>query len=232
LNLSSLKWTALLVFVASVFPAGFPASTVVSSSSATITTVYRTTTVYQTVTVQSITAQRITVKSITTVTQRVTVTSQQNTTEATTTLRGMPPLMLKGLIFIPGTVSFLLIVGLMVGGLVEHRQGHVSRPAMVGNAFLLWQILYGDWNLLPDWLQLYLNIGTIVAAAALGSYLLRASLPSEFYVVGYLFYGSVSVLIVIMWWTKIYSLAAVFLPVILFFALLWLFVRVLLGPRP
>jgi len=140
--------------------------------------------------------------------------------------------MLKGLIFIPGTVSFLLIVGLMVGGLVEHRQGHVSRPAMVGNAFLLWQILYGDWNLLPDWLQLYLNIGTIVAAAALGSYLLRASLPSEFYVVGYLFYGSVSVLIVIMWWTKIYSLAAVFLPVILFFALLWLFVRVLLGPRP
>ena len=143
----------------------------------------------------------------------------------------MPPLMLKGLIFMPETVSFLLIVGLMVGGLVEYRQGHVSRPAMVGNAFLLWQIFYGDWNLLPDLLQLYLNIGTIVASAALGSYLLRASLPSEFYVVGYLFYGSVSVLVVIMWWTKIYSLAAAFLPLIIVLAFLWLFFRVLSGPR-
>jgi uncharacterized membrane protein len=154
---------------------------------------------------------------------------QKNTTEATTTRDGMLPFMLETLVVIPKDFSSLAIIVLLLAGLVQYRQGHISRPAVVGNAFLLWQIFYADWNDLPSLLQLYLNIGTIIAVVALASYLLKESLPSEFYTFCYLFYGSVSVLIVILWWTGMLSLLPTFLSVIIFLAVLWAFLRSLPG---
>lgn len=112
----------------------------------------------------------------------------------------LPPLMLKELVVFPKFWSSLAIFALMIGVLVERRQGHISRPAIVGNAFFLWQIFFDSWAQLPEFLQWYLNIGTVVALIALMSYVLRERLPTGFYKFCYYFYGSLSILVVIGWW--------------------------------
>lgn len=89
------------------------------------------------------------------------------------------------------------MVILFVAGIAEFRQGHIGRLGIAGNAFLLWQVFFGVWDKLPDYFQWYLNVGTLVAVIALASYVLKERLPTEFYQVCYLAYGSFSVLFTI-----------------------------------
>jgi hypothetical protein len=105
------------------------------------------------------------------------------------------PWMFSSLIVLPKSLSIIVMIVLVVAGIAEHRQGHIGRVAIAGNAFLLWQIFFGVWDKLPDYFQWYLNLGTVVAIIAIVSYVARKSLPSGFYQFSYLAYGSFSVLL-------------------------------------
>jgi len=109
--------------------------------------------------------------------------------------------MASGLIFIPKIVSLLVILGLVLFGIVEFRKGHIGRISIAGNAFLLWQIFFSSWNVLPSWFQWYLNLGTIFAVIAVPSYLFKnsfkTSLPTEFYKIAFVLYGSFSIIVAI-----------------------------------
>ena len=104
------------------------------------------------------------------------------------------PLMDGSLVFLPKQVSFLALIILFVAGIAEFRQGYIGRVAIAGNAFLLWQIFFPYWTLLPQWFQGYLDLGSIAGTIAIVSYLARESLPTEFYELSYLLYGSLSIL--------------------------------------
>jgi hypothetical protein len=96
------------------------------------------------------------------------------------------PWMVPELVLIPEGFSILVMVGLLLAGIVEHRQGHIGRIGVALNAFLLWQVFYTRWAGLPEWFQWYLNVGTLFAIVAVASYLSGESLPSEFYSIAYL----------------------------------------------
>ena len=104
------------------------------------------------------------------------------------------PLMDGSLVFLPKPVPIIALALLFVAGIAESRQGYIGRIAIAGNAFLLWQIFFTYWNQLPQWFQGYLDAGSIAGTIAVVSYLARESLPSEFYELSYLLYGSLSIL--------------------------------------
>jgi hypothetical protein len=108
------------------------------------------------------------------------------------------PWMLGQLVFIPPGVSALGILVLVITGIMELRQGHIGRIGIACNAFLLWQIFYAKWVLLPELMQWYLNLGTIFAIIALVSYFLGESLPAGFYSLAFVLYGSISLIVVIL----------------------------------
>ena len=82
-------------------------------------------------------------------------------------------------------------------GLQEYAQGHIGRLGLAANAFFLWQIFFTKWLLLPELFQWYLNLGTIFAIVGVGSYLLRESLPTIFYRIALVLYGSISIIVII-----------------------------------
>ena len=108
------------------------------------------------------------------------------------------PWMDGNLVFIPKPVCWLGLVILLLAALKEHRQGHIGRIGIAANAFLLWQIFFSAWDMLPEWFQWYLNFGTVVAIIAIISYVFRKSLPSEFYDICYILYGSLTVLLAVL----------------------------------
>jgi len=97
----------------------------------------------------------------------------------------------------PWMIPELIVLPKLLVGIAELRRRYVSRIGIASNAFFLWQIFYSRWTTLPEWLQIYLNLGTIFAMIAIASYLLKIRLPSEYYSIAYILYGSFSVLIVI-----------------------------------
>ncbi len=106
----------------------------------------------------------------------------------------------ESLIFsIPKGIFLIGLIGILVAGIVEYRQGHIGRPAIFINALLLWQIFYSVWAMLPSFLQWYLNLGSVVGIVALIAYIpiTRFKLPKEFYTVSYFLYGSLSIIAVI-----------------------------------
>jgi len=105
--------------------------------------------------------------------------------------------MIGALIFLTQPLSLLALVGLFLLVLMELRQGHIGRIGIALNAFLLWQIFYASWDLLPSWFQWYLNLGTIFASISIISYVIRESLPTEFYKMASIFYGSLSIVLVL-----------------------------------
>jgi len=104
---------------------------------------------------------------------------------------------MEPLIQIPVMVSdvFAIIMLLISAFFVEKY--YIGRIAMAGNIFFAWQLLGNLWYQLPEILQGYLNFGLIIAVAAVGSYIFKYPLPTPFYRIGKLFFGSVSVLIII-----------------------------------
>src|SRR5437870_2459704 len=106
----------------------------------------------------------------------------------------MNPLMDPNLVFLPKPVAILGIILLLVAAIAEMRQHYIGRIGIAANAFLLWQIFFSYWNLLPDWFQLYLDLGSVVAVVAILFYLAKESLPTEFYQFSFMFYSSLSVL--------------------------------------
>ena len=107
------------------------------------------------------------------------------------------PYMIGSLILLPPLISLGAMVLLMILGYAEVRRTYIGRVAMVANVLLLWQVFYSKFPQLPGYLQWYLNIGSILAGIGLLTYLSRSSLPSEFYRVTFLLYGSFSVLLVV-----------------------------------
>ncbi|MES2154424.1 MAG: hypothetical protein V4510_04740 [bacterium] len=101
-------------------------------------------------------------------------------------------------IFLPSaTASLVVLAAVAIGVLVERRQHFIARPAIFGNALMLWQVFFDKWRSLPDWLQVYLNVGSFIGALALVSYVTRARLPTPFYRFSLYGYGSLTVLILI-----------------------------------
>ncbi|MBI2654399.1 hypothetical protein HYX02_06355 [Candidatus Woesearchaeota archaeon] len=110
------------------------------------------------------------------------------------------PLMIETLIILPKSLSYIAMIGLVVAGIVEFRQSYIGRVGIFLNSLLLWQIFYHYFNNLPNWFQIYLNIGTIIGIIALVAYLSKESLPVEFYQISFLAYGSFSILIIAALW--------------------------------
>ncbi|MDP2750274.1 MAG: hypothetical protein Q8O89_05580 [Nanoarchaeota archaeon] len=106
------------------------------------------------------------------------------------------PFMLGSLIILPKAISYIVLIVLLIAGIVEFRQGHIGRIGIFLNSILLWQIFYPTFNTLPSWFQWYLNIGTVIGVIALLAYFSRQSLPTIFYQVCFMGYGSISILIV------------------------------------
>lgn len=108
------------------------------------------------------------------------------------------PFMIGEMIFIPKVASLLGLFGIFIAGLMERRQGHIGRIGIAANAILLWQIFFAVWDILPDWFQWYLNIGTVLMIIALVSYFTKLfRLPTLFYQVSYYLYGSFSIIFVV-----------------------------------
>lgn len=76
---------------------------------------------------------------------------------------------------------------------------YIGRLAMASNIFLLWQLLGAKWYNLPDFFQLYLNLGLIAAVIATVSYIFNQSLPAGFYNIGRVFFGSLSIIAIILY---------------------------------
>ena len=126
-----------------------------------------------------------------TVSREILVTPPQPLFSGTMT----PAFMLPQLVFIPRNLSLLFIIGLILAGIVEYRQGHIGRVAVAGNVFLQWQIFFGYWTHLPVWFQWYLNLGTVIAVIALLTYFLHRSLPGTFYDLAVFMFGSFAVIV-------------------------------------
>jgi len=103
--------------------------------------------------------------------------------------------MIGTFIFVPKIISYIGLIGLIIAGIAEFRQGHIGRLGIAANAFLLWQIFFNVFTQLPIWFQWYLNIGTLFAIIAIPSYLFKFSLPKEFYQISFILYGSFSIII-------------------------------------
>lgn len=98
---------------------------------------------------------------------------------------------------IPKGLFLLGLVGVLVAGIAEFRQGHIGRPAIFINSLLLWQIFFSVWTILPTAIQWYLNIGSIAGLIAIIAYMPKWSLPTEFYQFCYYAYGSLSIILVV-----------------------------------
>jgi hypothetical protein len=106
--------------------------------------------------------------------------------------------MVGSLILLPKSVSYIALILLLIAGVVEIRQGHIGRVGIFLNSMLLWQIFYEPFQTLPLWFQWYLNIGTILGVLALIAYFLHESLPTEFYQISFIAYGSISILVILL----------------------------------
>jgi len=58
----------------------------------------------------------------------------------------MPPLMFRSLVFFPHNLSILVLIGLVLSGIVERRQGFIGRPGIALNSFFLWQMFFNYWT--------------------------------------------------------------------------------------
>jgi hypothetical protein len=70
---------------------------------------------------------------------------------------------------------------------------------------LLWQVFFEQWDSLPNWLHLYLNVGTVIGGLALASYLAKAKLPTAFYTFSLYVYGSGTILVLVVGMTQAWS---------------------------
>jgi len=107
------------------------------------------------------------------------------------------PWMIQQFIFLSPTISTLALIVLLVAGIAEFRKRHIGRVAIFANSVLLWQFFFDKFATLSGVMQWYLNIGTAIGLIALGAYLIKERLPTEFYDIAFVFYGSISVLTVL-----------------------------------
>jgi len=98
---------------------------------------------------------------------------------------------------IPRGIFLIGLIGVFVAGIAEFRKGHIGRPAIFVNAILLWQIFFSIWANLPNWMQLYLNGGSIAGLIAIIAYFPKWKLPTKFYKICFILYGSISIIVVI-----------------------------------
>lgn len=103
------------------------------------------------------------------------------------------PFMTGALIFVPQIISFVAMLFLVIYGIREIRRGHIGRIELAANVFLVWQLFFPVWASLPEYFQLYLNVGSVVAIVALVTYFTRTSIPSGFYKFTLVTYGSIAV---------------------------------------
>ena len=105
--------------------------------------------------------------------------------------------MIEDLIFLPKSASYIILVMLLAAGIYEFRHSYIGRIGIFVNSLILWQIFFPAFNTLHPLFQWYLNIGTIIGIIAILSYLLKEKLPTEFYQVCFILYGSISIIIIL-----------------------------------
>jgi hypothetical protein len=98
---------------------------------------------------------------------------------------------------LPKVVFLIGLVVVLVTGIAEFRQGYIGRVAIFANAILLWQLFFSVFGILPIWFQWYLNVGSIVGLIAIIAYFPKWKLPTEFYQICFVLYGSVSVIVAV-----------------------------------
>jgi len=103
-------------------------------------------------------------------------------------------------IVVPSTLSIILLF--VSAFFVEIH--YVGRLAMASNIFLAWQLLGGMWYELPELVQMYLNVGLIMAALVLFSYISKTPIPTVVYKMGRLFFGAISVILVLIYVFLVY----------------------------
>jgi hypothetical protein len=110
----------------------------------------------------------------------------------------MPPLMISQLVILPSGFAYLALIAVALPAFQEWRSGHIGRVGIFVNVVMLWQIFYAGWSTFPLPLQVYLNLGTVVAIVAAISYIKLVRLPSIFYSVARILYGSLTVGVIIL----------------------------------
>ena len=79
------------------------------------------------------------------------------------------------LLFIPKEFNLILALGLGFAVLVQFRQGHIGRPGIVANSFIVIEMFTPHWDKLPEIIQLYLYGALVFGIIAAVSYSLKES---------------------------------------------------------
>ena len=108
-----------------------------------------------------------------------------------------PNIFPQDLLFIPKESNLILILGLIFAIIVQSRQGHIGRPGIVANSFIVIEMFAPHWDKLPEMAQLYLYGALVFGVIAAISYLLKESLPTKFYKIAFMLYSSVSILMIL-----------------------------------
>lgn len=98
-------------------------------------------------------------------------------------------------VIVPEQLSLILLIISAV--FVEKH--YISRLAIVSNVFFLFQLLLPHWYEIPETLQIYLNVGVLFAFVALVSRVSETSLPSSFYRISRLLYGSLTIIAIFLY---------------------------------
>ena len=98
-------------------------------------------------------------------------------------------------ILVPSILSLVLI---FVSAFFIEKH-YLARLALAGNVFFLWELLFPYWQQLPGLAQIYLNAGLVLAVLAIASRLINFHLPTEFYKYARILFGSISVLLVVLY---------------------------------
>ena len=102
-----------------------------------------------------------------------------------------------GWLVIPASVGIILLIGLLVTGFAQFRKGYIGRIGIFSNGLIIGETLCPHWSLIPDWAQIYVYLALIFGIIALISYIFKKSLPTIFYEICFIAFGSVSIIIIL-----------------------------------
>ena len=108
-----------------------------------------------------------------------------------------PNIFPQALLVIPKELNLILIFGLIFAVFVQIRQGHIGRPGIVANSFIVIEMFAPHWDRLPEAAQIYLYGALVFGVIAAISYASKESLPTEFYKMAFILYSSLSILMIL-----------------------------------
>ena len=108
-----------------------------------------------------------------------------------------PNIFPQDLLFFPNEINLILVLGFIFAIYVQIRQGHIGRPGIVANSFIVIEIFAPHWDRLPELVQIYLYGALVFGVIAVISYVFKERLPTKFYKIAFTLYSSLSILMII-----------------------------------